>query len=271
MSSSRKVALVLGSGGARGWAHIGVVRALKRRGFVPDLIVGTSIGALVGAMIAADVFDTFDREINELTAVKLAKFFTEMHLPQHGLLSGKPVMDWLVQPHLLGLRTFSELKIPFAAVATDLYRERVVVLNEGNVAQAVRASISIPGIFDPVVRDKAVLVDGGLAAPVPVEVARQLGADVIIAVDINTHSPDACVANGDGTPQMPSVVATLLQTMRMVENECCRASLSKAQPEVLIRPAVGHLQTLDFYAGRALIAAGERAVAEVEKDLERWL
>lgn len=271
MIKGRKVALVLGSGGARGWAHIGVVRALKKRGFKPDLVVGTSIGALVGAMVAAGTFETFDREINVFSPIKLAKFFTEVHLPQHGLLSGRPVLDWLVQPHLLGLRTFSELKVPFAAVATDLYREREVVLREGNVAQAVRASIAIPGIFDPVVRGNAVLVDGGLVSPVPVNVARQLGAEVVVAVDINTHSPEQGAVNGGETLQMPTLFATLLQTMRMIENESCRNLLARDRPEVLIRPAAGHLQTLDFHAGKALIATGERAVAEVEKDLEQWL
>lgn len=267
MSNRRKTALVLGSGGARGWAHIGVVRALFRRGFRPDLVVGTSIGALIGAMIAADVFEAFDQEIAALTPVKLAKFFTEMHLPQAGLLSGKPIVEWLEQSHLLGKHTFADLKIPFAAVATDLHRERSVLLQEGHVAQAVRASISIPGIFDPVVRDSAVLVDGGLTSPVPVAEARKLGADVVIAVDINTHSPDEVLLAEGQVPPMPTLFTTLLQTMRMIENETCRHTLQVDPPEILIRPAVGHLQTLEFYAGKALIATGERAVAEVEDAL----
>lgn len=270
MSQRPKTALVLGSGGARGWAHIGVVRALLRRGFVPDLIVGTSIGALIGAMLAADVFEAFEREIADLSPMKLAKFFTEMHLPQAGLLSGKPILDWLEQPHLLGRRSFASLKIPFVAVATDLYRERTVMLNEGPVAQAVRASISIPGIFDPVVRDCAVLVDGGLSSPVAVREARQLGAEVVVAVDINTLSPEDKLVPEGLTPQMPTLFATLLQTMRVIENETCRQTLKQDAPEVLIRPAAGHLQTLEFHAGKALIAAGERAVAAVEATLGKY-
>lgn len=267
MSNRRKTALVLGSGGARGWAHIGVVRALMRLGFVPDMVVGTSIGALIGAMVAAGRFEAFDREISAMTPLKWAAFFTEVHFPQSGLLSGKPILEWLEQPHLLGRRTFSDLEIPFAAVATDLDRERSVVLREGPVVQAVRASISIPGIFDPVVRNCAVLVDGGLVSPVPVKEARALGAEVVVAVDINTQMPADCLLPEGVTPQMPTLFTTLLQTMRMVENEICRQTLVNDKPEVLIRPAAGHLQTLEFHTGKALIAAGERAVLEAEAAL----
>ena len=179
-------------------------------------------------------------------------------------------MEWLEQPHLLGKHSFASLKIPFVAVATDLYRERTVMLNEGPVAQAVRASISIPGIFDPVVRDCAVLVDGGLSSPVAVREARQLGAEVVVAVDINTLSPEDKLAPEGLTPQMPTLFATLLQTMRVIENETCRQTLKQDAPEVLIRPAAGHLQTLEFHAGKALIAAGERAVAAVEATLGKY-
>jgi NTE family protein len=238
-----------------------------RRGFVPDMVVGTSIGALIGAMIAAGRFEAFDREISAMSSIKLAAFFTEVHLPQFGLLSGKPILEWLEQSHLLGRRTFSDLETPFAAVATDLDRERSVILREGPVAQAVRASISIPGIFDPVVRNCAVLVDGGLVSPVPVKEARALGAEVVVAVDINTQMPADRLLPDGVTPQMPTLITTLLQTMRMVENEICRQTLTNDAPEVLIRPAVGHLQTLEFHTGKALITAGERAVVEAESAL----
>jgi NTE family protein len=267
----RKIGLALGSGGARGWAHIGVIRALKRMGFEPDIVTGTSIGALIGAMIAAGRFDAFDREVSSLSPVKLAKFFTEIHLPQAGLLGGKPIIEWLEEPHLLGGMTFADLQKPFAAVATDLYREHAVVITEGAVTQAVRASISIPGVFDPVVRNGAVLVDGGLVDPVPVRAARQLGAEVVIAVDINTLLPEEKILATGEAVEAPSMIATLLQTMRMIENVGCRVMLERDAPEILIRPAAGHLNTLDFNAGKSLISAGEAAVAAVKTELEQWL
>jgi NTE family protein len=271
MSHRRKTALVLGSGGARGWAHIGVIRALKRIGFEPDIVTGTSIGALIGAMVAADIFDAFDREVTAMSPVKLAKFFTEIHFPQAGILSGKPILEWLKQPHLLGNRTFADLKKPFATVATDLYRERAVVLSSGNVAEAVRASISIPGVFDPVVRGDAVLVDGGLVDPVPIKAARALGAERIIAVDINTLLPEEKAPIDGEAPALPSMVTTLLQTMRMIENTGCRVMLERDAPDLLLRPAAGHLHTLEFNAGKSLISAGEAAVVAAQKTLESWL
>jgi NTE family protein len=269
--SRRKTALVLGSGGARGWAHIGVIRALKRLGFEPDIVTGTSIGALIGAMLAAGVFDTFDREISEMSPMKLAKFFTEIHLPQAGLLSGKPILEWLTQPHLLGNQTFADLEKPFAAVATDLYRECDVTLTEGHVAEAVRASISIPGVFDPVLRNDTLLVDGGIVEPVPVKAARALGAERIIAVDINTLLPEEKTFDVATSPALPSMVSTLLQSMRMIENTACRMTLARDKPDLLLRPAAGHLHTLEFNAGKTLISAGEDAVAAAQTALEQWL
>lgn len=271
MTKRRKIGLVLGSGGARGWAHLGVIRVLKQMGVKPDIIVGTSIGAMVGAMLAAERFDAFDHEVTNLSTAKITKFFTEFHLPQSGLFSGKPIIEWLTQPHLLGDLTFSELPTRLAVVATDLYEERAVIITRGKVANAVRASISIPGVFDPVIRDGKILVDGGLADPVPIRVARQLGADVIIAVDINTSSPEKHTEAWCEKGKSPSMVNTLLQTIRMLENTTCRLALERDPPEVLIRPAVGHIHALEFNTGKSLISIGEDAMMAAQKELESYL
>lgn len=268
MKPRPKIGLVLGSGGARGWAHLGVIKALRSLGIEPDVITGTSIGALVGAMYAAGVFDTFVEEAESLNFLRLAGFFAEVRLPQHGLFSGRPVMAWLGQDSLLGHRTFDELKLPFAAVATDLYREEAVTLNHGSVVQAVRASISIPGVFDPVLRDGYALVDGGLTDPVPVDVARDLGADVVIAVDVNGTAPAMELPKRH---RPPSLLATLLQTTRMVENGVCRLTLERTPADVLIRPQTGHIQTLDFHGGRAAVAEGERATLALRSELMKAL
>lgn len=272
MKSKWKVALALGSGGARGWAHIGVIRALQRRGIEPDIITGTSIGAMAGAMLAAGVFETFVQELSQLSTLQLTRFFTEFHFPQSGLLGGKPIVEWLSRPHLLGDRTFDDLEKPFAAVATDLHRGCAVTLNSGSVVQAVRASISIPGIFDPVRLGNTVLVDGGIVEPIPIQAARALGANVVIAVDINTGQPEDCIPDALEEPnKIPNVVTTLLQTMRVIENTSCNVVLERDTPEVLILPEVGHFNPLDFWTGKQLIAAGEAAVDAVQKELEHWL
>lgn len=256
MSRRPKIGLALGGGGARGWAHLGVIRALRTLGVEPDVVAGTSIGALVGAVYAAGVFEAFVAEAEGLNFLRLARLFAEMRLPQHGLLSGRPVMAWLEQGQLLGQRTFDDLRLPFAAVATDLYREEAVTLDRGSVAQAVRASISIPGIFDPVIRDGRALVDGGLTDPVPVSAARALGADIVIAVDVNGRVPAPSFPGG---ARPPSLLATLLQTARMVENGVSRLTLERSPADILIRPATGHIPTLDFQGARAAMAEGERA------------
>lgn len=268
MSRRPKIGLVLGSGGARGWAHLGVIKALRAMGVVPDVVAGTSIGALVGAMLAADVFDVFVREAEALNFLRLARFFAEVRLPQHGLFSGRPVMAWLGQEALLGRRTFADLRLPFAAIATDLYREESVTLDRGPVAQAVRASISIPGVFDPVLRNGRALVDGGLTDPVPVAAARALGAEVVIAVDVNGSVPAPDFPCG---ARPPSLLTTLLQTTRMVENGLCRHTLRHSPADVLIRPATGHIQTLDFHGGRAAVAEGERATLALRPELTKAL
>ena len=258
------IGLALGSGGARGWAHIGVVRALARLGIEPDVVAGTSIGALVGATVAAGCFEDFAAVAESLDWIGLAKFFAEVRLPKHGLFSGSPITAWLNAPERLGGRTIEALPKPFAAVATDLYREEAVYLTEGSVTEAVRASFSIPGVFDPVVHAGRVLVDGGLVDPVPVAAARALGAEVVIAVDVNSegaHTP--C----EEPTERPTLLSTLLQTLRMVENGVCRLTLAQRPAEVLLCPQTGFIQTLDFAGGRAGIALGEAAVEAAREQL----
>ena len=133
MTVSRpKIGLALGSGGARGWAHIGVLRALRELGIWPDIITGSSIGAMVGAFVAADAFDRLEKELATMTRARMARFFIEAHLPRRGLFSGQAVTQWLERPDLLGVLDFEQLSKPFAVVATDLRSGHPVVLRKGN-------------------------------------------------------------------------------------------------------------------------------------------
>ncbi len=178
-----KVGLVLGSGSARGWAHIGVIRALTEAGFRIVCVAGTSIGAFVGAAYAAGRLDALEEVVEQLDWKQIAHFFSDIAFSKSGLVEGEKIAGFL-RAHVKE-ENIEELPVPFCAVATDLATGDEVVLREGNLVEAVRASISVPGIFKPVRRGDAFLVDGGLVNPVPVSAARKMGADFVVAVDLN--------------------------------------------------------------------------------------
>ena len=179
----KRVGLALGSGGARGWAHLGVLQALQEKNIRVDVVAGTSMGALVGAFLAAGREQALRELALNLDWKVLRQFFWEISLSRSGLTDGKRLLEETRK--LLGAKEFRELNLPFRAVATDLDLGAEVVLSSGNLLEAVRASISIPGVFSPVWVGKRLLVDGGLVNPVPVNVARAMGAQVVIAVDVS--------------------------------------------------------------------------------------
>lgn len=175
------VGLALGSGSARGWAHFGVLRALREAGVSPDIICGTSIGSLVGATYAAGEMDAFESWVLGLGKRKVFGFM-DFNLGG-GLLKGEKIIEFWRENFVQ--ETVEELGAPFGCVATDLQTGAEVWLRKGSIAEAVRASIALPGLFTPVMREGRLLVDGGLVNPVPVSLARAMGADIVIAVDLN--------------------------------------------------------------------------------------
>ncbi|CAG4916524.1 patatin-like phospholipase family protein [Paraburkholderia gardini] len=176
-----RIGLVLGGGAARGWAHIGAIRALEDAGIRPDVVCGTSIGALVGAVYANGDLDWLEEWVARLTWQTVVRLLDLRF--SGGLLGGRKVIQ-LFAERFNGCE-IRDLKIPFAAVATELDSGREIWMQEGRVVDAVRASIAIPGIFTPVRHDDAWLVDGALTNPVPVSVARGMRADCVIAIDLN--------------------------------------------------------------------------------------
>ena len=179
---NQSVGLALGGGSARGWAHIGVIRALTEAGIDIDYVVGTSIGSVVGSVFAAGNIKDLEEVAVRLDWKQIAYLF-DVVLPKSGLIDGKKVAGFV--QNNLRKTNIEELSIPFCAVSTDLNTGEEVVIREGDIIEAVRASISIPGIFTPVRNNGRVLVDGGLVNPVPVSVAREMGADFVIAVDLS--------------------------------------------------------------------------------------
>lgn len=257
-----KIALVLGGGAARGFAHIGVIRALEQEKIPIDLIVGTSVGSLIGAIYAGDM-NSFELEWTAFLLEKDSIFdygimnaFSGM-----GLATGNKLEEFVRTK--IKTPNIENLRIPFVAVATDLNRGTRVVLDRGSVAKAVHASSAIPGVFNPVDHQGRLLVDGGVMDNIPIAVARERGADIVIAVDISEN-----VANFNIT----NIVDVMLQAVNIMFNENVR--YKKKESDVLISPQVGSVAMLDFTQKKRCMQAGieatQKAMPEIRKKIEEW-
>ena len=195
----KKVGLALGGGGARGWAHIGVINAVRELGIPIHCVAGTSMGALVGAAFTSGKIDELHQVALDLDWKRMLYYFTELSFPRMGLIDGTRIVE-LVKEHSIP-SDIRDLPLPFAAVATDVLTGKEVVLEDGSISEAVRASIAIPGIFTPVARGEELLVDGGLVNPLPVNIATRMGADFVIAVDVTGDLALPSVLEDDDGPE----------------------------------------------------------------------
>lgn len=203
MKKNRKtIGLALGAGAARGTAHLGVLRAIRELEIPIDVIAGTSIGSLVGGVFASGRVDRLEEALLKMDWKEIIYHFFEVSFPRNGLVDGKRIVEFISDfVHPTDIR---DLPIPFRAVATDVTNGEEIVLSEGPLIECIRASIAMPGIFTPVLRGEEVLVDGGLVNPVPVSVVREMGADFVIAVDINSGRVGAKKHQEDPpAPQLP--------------------------------------------------------------------
>jgi NTE family protein len=246
-SGSRpKIGLALGGGGARGFAEIGVIRALEREKVPIDVVVGTSVGSLIGALYA-DTGKSLDLEFSALEVTNEDLFdYKALAILSGGFVKGERLEEFLGGK--LKHRDIEQLSIPFAAVATELRTGKTVVFDRGPVIRAVHASAAIPGVFVPVTIDGRIFVDGGVTDPVPADVARSLGAEVVIAVSI----PSAVPAK---TPTNPLEVAYHSVTLMAAEIGRLRCQ----EADVVITPDVGDTAYDDFTRKKQLIEAGEAA------------
>ncbi|MDX9872336.1 MAG: patatin-like phospholipase family protein [Clostridia bacterium] len=255
---SRKLGLVLGAGGAKGLAHIGVLQVLQRENIKIDLLAGSSMGALVGAAYAAgtdiDILEKFAGEINQ-------SLIMDMNLPRVGLLKGDRALELIRL--LTHQKNFDALKIPLAVVATDIHRGEPVVFREGNVAQAVRASISIPGVFNPVRINGRLLVDGAVTERLPVFALQEMGADYIIAVDVKTFS------QGEEAVKVRNIYDVIMQSIEIMEGKAASRSMEMA--DCLITPDTRAFSITDFSCGVRCIAAGrEAALLKTDQIKSDW-
>lgn len=288
-----RIGLALGGGSARGWAHIGVIRALNQAGIFPDIVCGTSIGALVGAAYVDGDLDQLDAWVRSLTLQTVVSFL-DFSL-NGGLIKGEKLIEFF-RSHFVD-RPIAELPLQFAAVATDLRSGREVWLQEGRVSDAVRASIALPGLFTPAQLDGRWLVDGGLVNPVPVSLCRAMGADWVIAVDLNsdligrhlkrkpataprTDSVMARIHSGmsqlgikerDAVDKPPAMLDVLATSINIMQVRITRSRLAGEPADVMITPHLAELGLMEFHRAATAIEAGQRSAEQALPQLKELL
>ena len=294
--SRPKLGLALGSGAARGWAHIGVLNALEKMGLHPDIVTGTSIGALVGAAFVTGKLGALQTRM-EVFGRRDTAMMLDLRLMTGGLIEGKRTDEFLDGLGIAG--EIESFACRYGAVATELASGREVWLQSGAVGRAVRASIGVPGVFSPTkFGEYGWLVDGGLVNPVPVSLARALGADVVIAVDLNAEllgrrfvaqpsnpilpEPTEEVPQWlkkaitpiiarvfEAGPDYPSYFEVLANTLNIMQDRITRARLGGDPPDVLLRPRFGDFNWLDFHRATDAIREGAACVEESKSTLLR--
>jgi NTE family protein len=267
----KKVGLALSSGAARGLAHVGVLEVLERNGIPVDMIAGTSIGAIVGAFYAAgkdiDGIKKAVISLNRRQMLSLADFT----IPTRGFIKGRKITEWLRS--VIGSISFHDLKIPFACMATDISTGEEVVLRDGSVVAAVRASASMPVVFTPARLEGRYLVDGGLVDPIPVRILREMGADFVIAVSVVPYLSDRVQPqdiNDATSHKEPNILSVLIRMMYIVGYQAALSGIREA--DVAITPDVAHIRPDNFNRARECILQGERAaqraIPEIKGKLE---
>jgi len=284
-----KVGLALGGGVARGFAHIGVLRVLLRNGIAPDIVVGTSIGAVVGAAYLAGKLDAFEEWARSLNRFRILSYL-DFRVRSAGLIGGDRLAKTLEQH--LGGRTFESLGHGFVAIATDMVTGHEVWLREGPLVEGLRASFALPGIFAPVMLDHRWLVDGALVNPVPVSACRAMGAQMTIAVNLNAdligisrpagssiptvagfdlldqphEAADAARRNPLARrffrrePGKPSLFGVMFASLNILQDRIARSRLAGDPPDISIDPRIGHIGLAEFDRAAELIDAGATAV-----------
>ena len=245
-SKSAKIALVLGAGASKGFAHIGVLKVLEANKIPINMIVGTSAGSFVGSLYAYG-FNAFQLQKMSFSLEK--GDIIDLTVPDNGFVRGEKLEDFINKT--VNNTPIEKLRIPFYAVATDIQRGKEMVFGRGNTGMAVRASCAIPGVFKPVKIDNKVYVDGGVVSPVAVDAAKRLGADVVIAVDVSSDI--------DGV-QPETTVGTILQAISIMYAKLSAIQLAKA--DVVIRPKVGYIASDDFSKKNEAVLEGEKAALD---------
>ncbi|MBS3785611.1 MAG: patatin-like phospholipase family protein [Gammaproteobacteria bacterium] len=310
MTDAPRIGLALGGGAARGWAHIGVIRGLEAQGIRPDLIAGTSVGAVVGAMACNGHFDDFETWVRQLTRRDVLAHM-DFALGNGGFIQGGRLLERFRET--FGLKTFKDLQTPLGVVATSLYTGQERWLREDDVVTAVRASMALPGMFTPVHHEGEWLVDGGLVNPVPVSLCHAMGADFVIAVNLSDgligrhfseHQHPPAVSDDSDTDDTkswierlstgfkegfrdgadllqkqfergdhetsPGVFDVIASSITIMQDRITRSRMAGDPPDVLITPQLAHIGLLELHRGAETIKEGQEAVERIEPALEAF-
>lgn len=289
-----KIGLALGAGVARGFAHIGVLRAMLERGIVPDMVAGTSIGAVVGGAYVSGGLDALEDWAYSLGKTNFFRFL-DFKLIGGGLFGGQKLQNLMMES--FGQVRIEEMEIPFIAIACELMTGHEVWMKEGNLVDALSASFALPGVFEPVEREGRWLVDGAIVNPVPVSVCRAMGADIVIAVNMAEDIYGRARAEREGekgtgkygvfadilsVPSIaerrasrtvmrkllrheegaPSIFANMVASLNIVQNRLSRSRLAGDPPDIQLTPRAGHIGLMEFHRAEELIDLGRKSFEE---------
>ena len=303
-----KIGLALGSGSARGWSHIGVIQELEQLGIVPDMIAGCSIGALVGTAYASNQLDKLDHWVRKLTWKEILKFI-DITVTGGGFIQGNKLFDFARQ-HIKE-DTIESLPVQFGMVATDLDNGREIWFQDGPILKALRASIAIPGMFTPVKINDRWLVDGGLSNPVPVSLCRAMGADIVIAVNLNgdivgkhtrkhvakneeikietqendlwqrvsmqfkntlTERKDNILSDLFGDHlNAPGLFNVMMGSINIMQDKITRSRMAGDPPDIILSPQLSDLGLMEFDKATIAIQEGKACVKRMQPAIEQLL
>lgn len=300
-ATTPKIGLVLGSGASRGWSHIGIIKALLKEGIKPDIVCGTSVGAMIGACYLAGNLEKLEDWVLASSRTDVYKFFN-VKLTQSGFVDSNR-LDTFLHKYIAGEDVqIEDLSQPFAAVATNLRSGRETWFQNGGLAHAVRASMALPGLFPAVRHHQHWLVDGGLVNPVPVSTSRALGADIVIAVNLNSDivgrrrvakkpepDPDkkkgvlhnlkqttkevtnSIFSESDKGEDAPGLFMSLTNSINIVQDRITRSRLAGDPAEVMISPKLAHIGMLEFHRAAEAIEEGERCIQNRLEEIHKAL
>ena len=299
MSEKLTIGLALGSGSSRGWAHIGILASLAEHGIHPDVVCGTSIGALVAASYVAGNIEKLETWTRSLTRLETAKFF-EISSSLRGFVDTERFSRFVNEYVASDELNADDVDKRFGAVSTDLASGREVWFTDGSLVKAVWASISLPGLFPAIRHDDRWVVDGGLVNPVPVSVCRALGADLVVAVNLNGdivgkhlkragHKPepehgigsritdlvreytDAFFPDGRESEQPPGLFDAIASAINITQDRITRSRMAGDPPDILLSPRLSHIGLLEFFRAREAIDEGKRCAEKAIPEIMHLL
>jgi NTE family protein len=282
-----KIGLVLGSGGAKGSAHIPIIEMIESLDIKIHAIAGSSVGSIIGAAYALGTLKQLKNEALNMEHIKILNIIDPI-ISKSGMIKGTKIMNFLKRFIPEDAR-FEDLKVKFAIVATDYYSGEQIIFTKGNILKAIRASISIPAIFMPVTCDSQTLIDGGIANPLPIDAVKRMGAKKVIAINLYppVRKKDKIQDNKQSsrieilTPKHylkkdygPTIIQAISQTIKMFENANTKKIILKQKPDILIEPDVLDISFLDFFQLKKAYDIGvkeaERHKKEIQR-LKRWI